>query len=908
MLAFAIFCSLQVAAQHYDMTRWGADRGYTQAPYWRYEADNNYCETNGNRLQQTDDQLYVQSEASNQQAVELSNGQYVRWTNDTGDANGVTMRYSIPYHTTAVVGIYVDGRELGRMSLNTDHFWEWNPSIKGSRSYKPEFYSTHGNPKSWARMRFSEELCLLSDYIRQGQTFEVRHISGANVTVDFVEIEKAVRVEKQSDWVEWDGSNIQEFVWAHQGQTIYVGRDVEIGATLNMGSARLQGAGIFYTHITFPGAGFGAFGTSVRDMRISCKISQRYPNMGDSESPGSYADCKCFNGNSSGLIVERVLVENFTCGGWFDGSNNMTLRHCRVRNNYADGVNFCNGSSNNLVEQCDFRNNGDDDIASWSNGGNSQNNRVVNVTCEHNWRASSIGWFGGGNHSVRNVLIKDGMENGIRLVSDFGGTGFNAPMTYENVSIVHQACISGDPGRHGDFWGVDEGAFHIEGSKNYDIQGAVLKNVDIYDSRGNAVFIGSTNNRTNNLKFENVTVHGVRDGGSYAFYFENPKGNAVFDGVGAEDINANQLTNINGGQLVSSSLNNGQFNLEVNQNVSIPDGFRVKVSGISWRLKLPSRAADINDGDKVILAVKIENNSSEHLPEGLAVSTHLKLDGTAIALSNITSLKAGESRVLETEWTATAGGHTLTAEIDPSNVLNGHAEAYTVTKKFNVNGSGQTADDWHTLPFVDNSNRQAVGLLWRNETKGETTFGRGPVSAGDRIQWAGVIANNSGSDFSSGEKLGVQYLIDGKGYDQALVSWNDTPGFSLPNGSRQLFPTTGGGSSATGNNESYKYWTATDGDHTINVLTDDQNKHGGTRTYSFPLKVPFGGEVTALFPEEELTDPDNFDGISTSLDTLTSAPVCVADDSWYGLDGRRYTNHPSIPGLYIHHNKKILVH
>lgn len=105
-------------AQHYDMNRWGDNRGYTAAPYSRYEAEPGMCETNGSFLGQTDDQMYVQSEASNQQAVSLDNGQSVWWTNDTGAANGVTLRFSLPYGQSGTVGIYVNGQELGRMNVN----------------------------------------------------------------------------------------------------------------------------------------------------------------------------------------------------------------------------------------------------------------------------------------------------------------------------------------------------------------------------------------------------------------------------------------------------------------------------------------------------------------------------------------------------------------------------------------------------------------------------------------------------------------------------------------------------------------------------------------------------------------------------------------------------------------------
>ncbi len=70
-------------AQHYDMTQWGAGRGYTEAPYFRYEAEPGHCRSySGVYLPQSDLQTDLQSEASNQQAITIGGGGYVEWKND----------------------------------------------------------------------------------------------------------------------------------------------------------------------------------------------------------------------------------------------------------------------------------------------------------------------------------------------------------------------------------------------------------------------------------------------------------------------------------------------------------------------------------------------------------------------------------------------------------------------------------------------------------------------------------------------------------------------------------------------------------------------------------------------------------------------------------------------------------
>ncbi len=235
-------------AQHYDMTQWGAGRGYTEAPYFRYEAEPGHCRSySGVYLPQSDVQTDLQSEASNQQAITIGSGGYVEWKNDSGAADGVTLRFSVPWGQTARVGVYgADGQLLGTMDLNTDHSWEFCNKIQGSRSYKPEIYSIHVyNPDEFVRMRFDETHTLLSREIRRDETFRIGHISGAQVTVDFLEIEKARKVEFQEGWVRWNQqieSNLQLFIDSTRGRPYTSTRSMLVcGASLRPEAAPSRG-------------------------------------------------------------------------------------------------------------------------------------------------------------------------------------------------------------------------------------------------------------------------------------------------------------------------------------------------------------------------------------------------------------------------------------------------------------------------------------------------------------------------------------------------------------------------------------------------------------------------------------------------------------------------------------------
>lgn len=542
----------ETLAQHIVFPDYVLDdpRGYYDAPYDRYEAEPDHCTTTGTFLQATDDQRYVQSEASNQVATILNNGEQVSWMNDNrnGEADGLTIRFSIPDGTSARVAVYAGTENIGEIDLSS--YWAWMycaQSGDGSRTYKPEKYSDNNSSTGpIVRMRFDETHKLLNRTIKVGEEFSIRNISDTQVTLDFVEIEKAVKREQPDGSVCFGGGSLADFIHGNKGKTIYIPEGYyEVGSQINLNGSEgthIVGAGMWYTTIYFNNynnncAGFyNNYGNnSIEDLYMNSVQNIRYPGAWYvSNGKGLQGDW----GTNS--YIKNVWIEHFECGAWIANyettqyvSNNFNISHCRFRNNYADGINLCKGAHDAVVEHCSFRNNGDDDMASWSaDGQRCYNNTYRYNTAEHNWRASSLGFFGGSDNSAHHIVVRDGLESGMRIVSDFGGADFGGTIQLYDISIWHCSCVKGTEGVSGDFWGVDEAALHLEASKNYDIPNLSISNVDIYDSRGNGVYIGSTGHSFSNLSLNNVKVHSA---GEYAFYFEYPSGSATLSNLGAND-------------------------------------------------------------------------------------------------------------------------------------------------------------------------------------------------------------------------------------------------------------------------------------------------------------------------------------------------------------------------------------
>ena len=80
-----------------------------------------------------------------------------------------------------------------------------------------------------------------------------------------------------------------------------------------------------------------------------------------------------FRGENSKL--HDLWLEHFECGIWVGDyveadkmkyTDELTVSNSRIRNNFADGVNFAQGTRNSKVQNSNVRGNGDDGLAIWS--------------------------------------------------------------------------------------------------------------------------------------------------------------------------------------------------------------------------------------------------------------------------------------------------------------------------------------------------------------------------------------------------------------------------------------------------------------------------------------------------------------------------------------------------------------
>ena len=538
------------------------DRGYVDRPYLRYEAEPGKCDTDGNFLDPTYDQRKVQSEASNQQAVELiTAGSYVQWMNDKA-ANGLTIRFSLPDDgegkgTTGNLTLYVNEDSVQTITLNS--YWAWQYILRSGSKYPDNTPDVTKFP----RMRFDETHVKLEMKIPADASIHLEKADDNEVpyVIDFIELEEIpepLTFDEITDGNKVlytvDKGPLQTFIAQNPGNTIFIPEgkyDVDARIIINGDGTKIIGAGMWHTEIYFTASsdekstynkrGIESFGSNqvLEGFYLNTVNNKRYYDNDPVYQVGKGL-MGSFGLNSS---IRDLWIEHFECGGWIEGSDNLNMQQCRFRNNYADGMNFSYGCLNSVVEHCSFRNNGDDDMASWSRADRLCENNVYRYcTSENNWRASGLGFFGGKQNRAYNIVIIDGMEAGFRVTCDFPGMPFSTDgySEFHDISVYKGGVAGGTVGVSGDLWGNEQGALHINSSSQYDLQNILIYNIDFYESKNDAIFIGSISKVIRNLVLKDIQISGT---GRHGIYFYNSKGDGSYCNIGYENIGAATNTN-----------------------------------------------------------------------------------------------------------------------------------------------------------------------------------------------------------------------------------------------------------------------------------------------------------------------------------------------------------------------------
>ena len=477
-------------------------------PYTRYEAEEaSYSE--GASLERSDDLESTAIEASGQAYVTLTSKESAVDFTASVPGNALDLRFTLPDHTSGRVDVRVNGETAATLDLSSETAWQY--------VYKEKVYDEPALAPgtAHARFRFDETHTLLNRQVNKGDHIQIVKVGDDQNAygIDFIELEEALpEIQRPAGAVsiaDYQGAqpgdgvdDSDALIWAMNqaantsSKTVYIPAGTwELGRKIGLDHSDLtiQGAGMWYTNLRFTsnqagGGGFvfnpGASKETLTDFYMSSSLTSRHDEK---------AQYKGFAGSAgANTRVANVWVEHFECGFWMGDyrehqfmtyTDGMVIENARIRNNFADGVNFAQGTKNSTVRNSSVRGNGDDSLASWasndldsrSDADPSKFNSFVGNTIELGWRAGGIGLFGGEGHVVKDNLIVNNFSGaGIRISTVFKGRNF----TYNNagMTVAHNKLVR--TGTTDDFYGHTRGAIDFE--ENHEV-GQVL-NVSVTDN------------------------------------------------------------------------------------------------------------------------------------------------------------------------------------------------------------------------------------------------------------------------------------------------------------------------------------------------------------------------------------------------------------------------------------------
>ena len=509
----------------------GITRGASDMPYVRYEAD---AGTYGGGAELRTAPDFTESntaiEASDQRYVALAdNGAFVEWP-VADAARGITLRFTLPdapqgEGVEGSLDLLVNGSRVRTIDLTSYWAWQYYPNSDPNDA-----------PSTRPRMRFDEVHFLLDNALSPGDVVRLVKTNGDayEYGVDFVEVEPVPPPKpRPTGYVSVtdfgatpdDGTDdleaFQEALLAagRAGTGVYIPEGVWtldnklLFETSNIG---FKGAGIWYTELFFSREEIFTGGILARCTNV--ELSDFYMNTANNQRflNGAYVIYKAFMGTyGDDSEIHDTWATHFECGAWIAGydppypidvTQRLKYHHNRARNNYADGINLCQGTSNSAVYQNNFRSNADDALAVWPNDALGAPEGVNNIfsynTVESTHRAGGAALFGGDGHEIHHCIFQDGVgSSGIRLTTDFSGFQFEDT---ENIRIYENTIVS--CGTSTDLFGAERGAIELYGPRNV-IKGISFENIDIVNAQRHAIQIGGS--AEYDLQFSNITIDGA---------------------------------------------------------------------------------------------------------------------------------------------------------------------------------------------------------------------------------------------------------------------------------------------------------------------------------------------------------------------------------------------------------------
>ncbi|MEU8814745.1 CARDB domain-containing protein [Actinoplanes sp. NPDC048796] len=517
------------------------------------------------------------TESSGRKSVRLTaTGQYVQVTSAI-QANSIVVRNSIPDAPggggqSATISLYANDQFVQKLTLSSRNSWLYGTS--------DDTESLSNTPSADARRLFDESHALLSQSYPAGTRFKLQRDAGdtaAFYVIDLIDLEQVAPALSQPAGctsitsygavpndglddtaaiqraVTDDENGVIGCVWIPAGQwrqeQKILSPDPARGQWNQKGlrNVVIRGAGMWHTqlytntepqnvvgNINHPHEGNVGFdiddNTQISDLAIFGMTTNR-ANRGHG-----------INGRlGKNTKISNVWIEHTNVGAWvgrdysdtpayWNPGDNVEFTGMRIRDTYADGINFSNGTRNSRVYNSSFRTNGDDALAVWANPrvkdtsvDVASNNHFVNNTIQLPWRANGAAIYGGFGNSIENNIIADTMNYpGIMLATDHDPLPFSGTTLIANNSLQRAGGV---------FWNEDQefGAITLFPASK-DIPGVTIRDTEILDSTYDGIQFKTGGGNMPNVAVTNVRIDKSNNGAGI-LAMSGARGNATLTNV-----------------------------------------------------------------------------------------------------------------------------------------------------------------------------------------------------------------------------------------------------------------------------------------------------------------------------------------------------------------------------------------
>lgn len=515
-----------------------AVRGATLA-YQEYEAEDGA--TNGDIATASTDYRSVEAQSSGRRLVALNRtGAYVEWVAAKA-ANALVVRYNMPDAAAgggldATLSLYVDGVKARSLDLSSRYAWNYGP------------FPYADNPASGQATHYYDESRFAGLSIPAGARVRLQKDgadSAAYYKIDLVDLEQAddpytmpanfVDVRSYGALADDQGDDMAAFtsaiaaakaagkgVWVPPGTFILSGRP-------DLSDVQLRGAGMWHTtlHGINGKGGFRGRGNNITVADLTLTSDALVRKDAD-DNPGFEGDF------GSGSLIQNVWIEHMKVGLWLGASNDgLYIVNGRIRDTWADGINFSGGVRNSTASHISLRNTGDDALAMWSNGAANVGNSFRYNTVQLPTLANAFALYGGQDNKILDNVASDTVVSaaGIALSTRFSPTPFAGTTQVRRNSLTR--CGGFDPG-----WNTTFGALWIYAEGMPINAPIVIDTLDLNDSTYDGILF-SYNQAITGLTLNNVTINGA---GGFGLNFA-ATGEATFSNVTVSNAALGGLNN-----------------------------------------------------------------------------------------------------------------------------------------------------------------------------------------------------------------------------------------------------------------------------------------------------------------------------------------------------------------------------